>query len=429
MWKGVAAGITSGVGVLVAADPVPLVVVSRNIVPVSLCDVWITVGNCSLPGRVLYLGIFAVLTINKILPQVSNFLPISTNEYKVGDRLDLFAVDPSQQLVQVVAEIREIGPLGTVPTVIPPRWHVTNFEALFMLGAPTNNDGVLIDPEDKAVIAIWMAIDGAHVGLDYNRYVRPIVEDLQNPKENYNRCCGWEFGSMMLPDAVNLGLSDERVARISDLVSRIRLVPRSIYVTGKLRPVAQETLKVGDIILEVNGKAVVRMADMYTLSRTESAELLILRGRNEMSVQLDTESVPSALLNRIIFWVGGVFHETHATALEQITPEFESIAKREGVSNIWESVYIASVIPGSPADGGGFGPGCWLLEIDDHHVRAMDDMLGIISLLKGRVEYVRLKMLTRIGTISMVGVRPNSKFWPPWLLEWKDMRWVRTELV
>jgi pro-apoptotic serine protease NMA111 len=77
-------------------DPVPLVVVSRNIVPISLCDVWITVGNCSIPGRILYLGIFAVLTINKILPQVSDFLPIGTNEYKVGDRLDLFAVDSSQ---------------------------------------------------------------------------------------------------------------------------------------------------------------------------------------------------------------------------------------------------------------------------------------------------------------------------------------------
>jgi hypothetical protein len=330
------------------------------------------------------------------------------------------------QLVQSGTEIREIAPIVSGP-FWPPRWSIKNVEAILVLGAPASNDGFLINPEDKSVVALWISIDGMKIGLNYNRYIRPIVETLQNAKDNDNRCCGWVFAMISLPDAVHLGLSDQRANQIAALVSSIRSVPRPIYVSGKLRPVTQDNLRIGDIILEVNGLPVARMADVHSLSRTESSQVLILRNRQEILINLETQCPPSEIMSRILFWAGAFLHETHDAVLEQITPEFEEMAQRESISNISRSVYIGSVMLGSPASIG-LTQTTWILEVDGHKVRTMDDMLHVISTLRNEREYLRVKMIAKNGIMNVRSVRPDSKFWPAWILEWKDNQWVRTEL-
>src|SRR5208282_4357194 len=117
---------------------------------------------------------------------------------------------------------------------------------------------------------------------------------------------------------------------------------------------------------------------IHNLSRTESAQILVLRNRQEMLVNLDTQCLPSEIMSRIISWAGALLHETHDSVLEQITPEFEEIAKREGITNISRSVYISSIMAGSPAHLG-LLPSNWVLEVDGHKVRTMDDMVHVIS--------------------------------------------------
>ena len=401
-------------------------VISRLIVPASACDLWIIIGNRWVSGRVVYLGMVTVITINGNWDPEPNVFPIGTNEYKAGDQLELFALDTSDQLVQFASEIREIGPLLS-PGFTPPRSRVTNVEVLYMSGSRTTNDGVLLDRDDKSILALWLTMDRSKVGLDYNRYVRPIVDALQNGAGNYNRSCGWQFSYMPVTDAVNLGLDEQRATDITDLVNRASVASRCFFVAAKLHPIREETLKLGDIILEINDKKVIRMADIHTLSGREPANVVVLRGREEISIRVETECLPSAMLSRIIFWAGAILHETHQPALEQITPEFEEIAKREGITNIWEAVYVSSTMLGSPAYIG-IIQSTWILEVDGRPIRTMDDMLTVVQILKNQLQHVRVKMLSRNGNISVLSVRPGSKFWRPWLLEWKDMEWHRTEL-
>ena len=374
----------------------------------------------------MYLGIVAVVTINGTLLRSTDVLPICANEYKVGDRLELFAIDNSLQVVQLMTEIREIAPIVLGP-FYPPRWRIKNVEALYILGAPATNDGFLIDPDEKSVVALWMTIDGVKIGLDYNGYIQPIIKTLQISKQDDNRCCGWGFGWMSLPDALHLGLNDQRANQIATLVTRNRTVARPIYITGRLRPVTQDNLKIGDIILEVNGLPVVRMADIHQLSRIESAQILVLRNRQEILVNIETQCLPSELMSRIIFWAGAYLHETHDSVLEQISPEFEEIAEREGIVNIGQSVYISSIVAGSPASVG-LAQSNWILEVEGQKVRTMDDMLHVVSTLQDEREYLRVKMIAKNGIMSVRSVRPDSKFWPAWILEWNDKQWVRTEL-
>jgi pro-apoptotic serine protease NMA111 len=425
MKQGVTSRVANGIGILVSADPIPLVVVSRTLVPSSICDIWITVGNHTLPGRVVYLGIVAVVTLSGTRLQGTNILPICTTDFKVGERLDLFAIDKTLQLVQLQTEIREIAPTTCGP-FFPPRWRLKNVESLCVLGV-SSDDGFLLDPEDKSVVALWMSIEGIKVGLHYDRYVRPIIEALQNAREIENRCCGWSFGWMALSDAVQLGLSDQRASQIAALVRAIRSVPRPILITGKLRPDALDNLRIGDIILEVNGRPVVRMADIHILSQFGSAQILVLRNRQELNVNINTQHLPSEILSRIISWAGVLLHETHDSVLEQITPEFEEIAKREGIDNISRSVYISSAFPGSPASLS-LSSGNWILEVDGHKVMTMDDMVHVISTLQTDREYMRVKMIGPNGVMNVRSVKPEPKFWPAWFLEWKDNEWVRTEL-
>jgi hypothetical protein len=427
MKQGVTPQVATGIGILVSAEPIPLVVVSRTIVPSSICDIWVTVGNHSLPGRVVYLGIIAVVTLNGTQLRGANVLPICANDFKVGERLDLFAIDKTLQLMQLQTDIREIAPTACGP-FFPPRWRLKNVESLCVLGLQ-GDDGFLLDPEDKSVVALWMNISGIKVGLHYNRYIRPIIEALQNSKENENRCCGWTFGWMALSDALQLGLSDQRASQIANLVTAIRSVPRPILITGKLRPPAldKDNLRVGDIILEINGRPVFRMADIHILSQIKSAQILVLRNRQELLVNIDTQLLPSEILSRIISWAGTLLHETHDSVLEQITPEFEEIAKREGIDDISRSVYISSMYPGSPASLTLFA-GHWILEVDGHKVMTMEDMIHVISTMQHDREYVPVKMIATNGVMNVRSVKPDPKFWPAWFLEWKDKEWVRTAL-
>lgn len=348
------------------------------------------------------------------------------NEYKVGDRLEIFALDKTLQLVQLMTEISEIAPIESGP-FSPPRWRMKNIEAIYSLAFPKSDDGLLIEPYEKSVVALWIGIEGRKFGLDYNRYIRPIVEDLKNGKGGNNRCCGWVLGRLPLSDAIHLGLNSQRASQIVALSNVPRIVPSPIHVTGKLRPFREDNLRIGDIILEVNRLPVIRMADINNLCRLESSQILILRNRQEMLVNLDTVCLPSELMSRIIFWSGTFLHETHDSALEQITPEFEEISRREGITNIWQSVYIDSIVMGSPAFTR-LPTSSWILEVDDYKVRTMDDMLHVISTLQNQREHLRVKTIGTHGNIGVRSIRPDHKFWPTWILERKDEQWVRTEL-
>jgi S1-C subfamily serine protease len=269
-------------------------------------------------------------------------------------------------------------------------------------------------------------------GLNYDFYIRPIIDALRAGEEFRDRCCGWEFEHMQLATALNLGLDETRAANIATIAKGIGAVARPIFVSGKLRPptTLDDDLKIGDVILEVNGSAVGRMSDVRTLSQLESAKVLVLRNGEEKEITVHSQLLPSHRTSRIVCWAGAVVHQTHNSVLEQMTPEFVRVSKREGITDPESAVYISSIMYGSPAIGN-LRPVQWILEVDNRKVRTLDDMVEIIASLKDRddsEEYVRVRLMGRKGITSVVSVRLDSKFWPAWELGYKDGTWVRSEL-
>ena len=418
-----------------------MVVISRAAVPVSICDLRITIGNRNIPGRVLYLGVVVVLTFDtNLLPPGISVPSISTKQYKVGDKIELFGLDDEHQLIQKRTEISAINGIIT-RQCSPPRWRISNTEGISLLECPYSNGGILIDPVDKSIVALWMTVGSQNSagknttwksGLNYDYYIRPIIEALEAGKEFQSRCCGWEFEHLQLASAMNLGLAEHRATRIANIAKSIGAVARPIFVSGKLCPPNQleNDLKIGDVLLEINGEPVGRMANVRSLSQLETATILILRNGQETEITIHPQPLPSQSNSRIVCWAGAVIHQTHSSVLEQTTSEFVRVSKREGIVNPECAVYISSIMYGSPAIDN-LRPVQWILEVDGLKVRSLDDMIDVISNLKERdegEEYIRVRLIGRKGITSVVSVRLDSKFWPAWILQRKEGRWVRTEL-
>ena len=426
---------------LVALDPVPMIITSRATVPVSICDLRITIGDQNLPGRVLYLGLVVVITVDASLLPTSITVPQTSQKvYKIGDEIELFALDDEHQLIQKKSQVSAINGIVT-RQCSPPRWRISNVEGISLLDCPYTNGGVLVDPQDKSIVAFWMIVSSQNssgknttwkAGVSYDSYIRPIIESLQVGKELQTRCCGWEFEQMQLATAMNLGLDEERAAGITDIAKAIGAVPRPIFVSGKLCPPSQNEndLKIGDVVLDINGEAVGRMSDIDKLSQLDTANVTVLRSGKELEITLHPRLLPSQSTSRIACWAGAVVHETHPAVLEQTTPEFIRVSKKEEITNPEEGVYISSIMYGSPAIGN-LRPVQWILEVDGRKVRNLDDIVEIIKSLKNRddgEEYIRVRMMGRKGITNVVSVRLDSQFWPAWMLERKGDQWVRTEL-
>jgi len=416
-----------------------MIITSRAVVPVSVCDLRIVIGNRNLPGRVVYLGHVVVITVDaNLLPPSIPIPALSCKQYKVGDVIELFALDDDHQLVTKRTPISAINGIVT-RQCSPPRWRITNTEGISLLDCPYSNGGVLIDPEDKSIVALWMTVGSQSAigknttwktGLNYDLYIRPIIDALQRGEEMENRCCGWELEHMQLATAMNLGLSESRAKQIAAIAKSIGAVPRPVFVSGKLRPPTQAEcdLKIGDVVLAIDGRPVGRMADVRSLGRVSEAKILVLRNGQELEVTINPRPIPSQTTSKIVGWAGAVVHETHNSVLEQTTPEFIRVSKREGITHPEKLVFISSIMYGSPALNN-LRPVQWILEIDGKNIRSLDDMIAVIPKLKEKEdEYIRVKLLARRGITSVVSVRLDSKFWPAWLLERRDKKWVRDEL-
>lgn len=207
-------------------------------------------------------------------------------------------------------------------------------------------------------------------------------------------------------------------------------LPRPVSVCGPLRPPSGhglDNLQVGDILIEINGAPVIRVTDLHILTKVESAKLLVSRNGEEILVNLQTYELPSAWTEKILFWAGAIFHRTHDSVLEQISPEFAAVSQVEDFTDPANGLYMSSYFHGSP--GSGIPNTEWILEVNGQKVRSLDDMLAVVEKLKGKDgEYVRVKTLHRFGTTNISTIRLDSKFWPAATLELKDGNWVRTEL-
>ena len=407
-----------------------MILASRATVPSPLSDISITIGKRNLPARIVYMGVVVILTVDDWFPPLLPIPSPSSKEYKVGDTIEIFGLNVKQQLIHKHTEISEISGILLNPPTSRPSWHISNVEGYSLVDPPVTLGGIIVDPANYSIVAIWIPVNDVNyfVGLNYYRYVHPIIQSLRAGKEAITRSCGWKFGQINLARALDFGLPEHHATRIDKAAESIRAGPQVVWVVAKLHQFTHD-LEIGDFILEISGETVGRMADVHNFSHSETTNVLVLRGREEKEIVVHSRREPLPIC-RVVSWIGVIMQQTPSCAFGYITPTFMRAAEEEGITDIESCVYISAIARGSPAVEV-LSPVTWILEIDDKKVRSIDELLDIVSGLKGRCEreeYIRVKLLWLRGTVTIVGVKLNSEFWPTWTLEWKDKKWHRTEL-
>jgi len=424
-----------GPGVVVALDPIPLILVSRGIIGESLCDISVIIASKYIPAKILYLGSFVIVTVNRESMPPIPVPTISTKKPKIGDKIEIIGLDRNRQLVCNRANIRSIAGNN-----LPRAWHQPHEqEAIYLDHFESCNGGVLVDPEtpENGLIAFAFQLPTPYrqsFAFDYQQYIQPVCKALAKGEEVRLWSHGWSYRVSHLDAALDMGLVEPHISNIREIARTYGAEPRVVMVNRKVGfknfPASEQTdFQLGDYILQIDQNPVGRIADLRWLAQKEYSNVLILRNGKELLINSRGVAVPSQSTLKIISWAGLLLQQSVSTLLEP-TPEFLAVVGKEGIERLDEMILIAEVTYGSTSFGILYAF-TWILEVDNEKVRKLEDILKIIEKRKSGESidrFTRVKVLYANGRTPIVGVKLGSKLQPPWILEVKEDSWEFREL-
>ncbi|KAF9353744.1 serine protease [Mortierella sp. AD094] len=387
-----------GTGLVVSTNP-PLVVCDRDTIPISIGDIFITFANSVIiPGRLVYLHPhynFVVLTYDSALLANTpvKAATFSDEPLTQGDECYLVGVGTDQSPVIKKTTVSNVGNIAT-RECSPPRWRAMNVEGIKVDDPVGTQGGVLCDSEGK-VQALWVNYSsqdekGNDVtfmsGLDISG-VKTVLEPFMRGEYPKLRALDVEFWTMRIAAARSLGLTDQWVQRIeSDPYSKHSL----LYVLSLLDSTSpcSQMLRVGDIILELEGKVATGMKDLERARGIDSAQMTILREGQEIQITVPTVPLLGTGTNRILAWAGALIQMPYKAVLEQ-------------VSNIPTGVYVSCTLYGSPASTA-LRPGVWITEVDGIRVADLDEFLDAVHHHENKV------VRSRQGSVCEVALKRIS---------------------
>ncbi|KAF9090199.1 hypothetical protein BGX27_002319 [Mortierella sp. AM989] len=387
-----------GTGLVVSTNP-PLVVCDRDTIPISVGDIFITFANSVIiPGRLVYLHPhynFVVLTYDSALLANTpvKAATFSDKPLAQGDACYLVGVGTDQSSVIKKTTVSNVGNIGT-RECSPPRWRAMNVEGIKVDDPVGTQGGVLCDGEGN-VQALWVNYSSQDEkgnditfmsGLDIMN-VKTVVEPFMRGEYPKLRALDVEFWTMRIAAARSLGLTDQWVQRVeSDPDSKHTL----LYVLSLLDSTSpcSQMLKVGDIILELEGKVATSMKDLERARDKESVQMTVLREGQEIKLTVPTVPLLGTGTNRILTWAGALIQMPYKAVLEQ-------------VSNVPIGVYVSCTLYGSPASTA-LRPGVWITEIDGISVSNLDEFLDAVHHHENKV------VRSRQGSVCEVALKRLS---------------------
>ncbi|KAK6533304.1 hypothetical protein TWF694_002257 [Orbilia ellipsospora] len=447
----------SGVGLVLAVDPIPLLFFDRTCVPTDMVDIRLTVANKNIPGRIVYMGDFVLLTFDKtLLPEGAKITvpEYDTKPLKVRESVKIFGLTSDQLLSTKETTISSIGTNSNTWPCNPPRHRLINTENISIAEGASCWGGVIARMEqlksiqrgEKIKVSAWLMTVSSQSngtdsywtqGIDLHRYVFPIVKEIEENKltryDHVTWDLGFEFSDVALPTVSTLGLSEKRFNAFVKQAKKIRGVARPLIVETRMQPpktsMTEEEeakgLKVGDILLEIDSKPIYRVAQLTELQfeGRETVPVLVLRNNQELLLNASVVKSWPNTGDRVIQIFGAIVHASHAAAIEQVAKSARNVPLDS------EGLYISGVSYGSPALDK-MRPTFWILSIDDHPVSTIDDVLKLAQERKwAQGEYVRIKQVNRVGITSIASVKVDDRFWPlyQWRMDRDTGKWKMTK--
>ncbi|KAF7724484.1 serine protease [Apophysomyces ossiformis] len=364
-----------GTGFILSTSP-PLIMCDRDTVPISLGDIYITFADSiTISGKLLLLHPFYNYGFITYDPALIGETPVRAIEFSdvelsQGDETHFVGVRDDHTAVLKKSSVSSISDIYT-RGCSPPRWRSINTEMITIDDAP-DCQGVLTDSEGK-VEAFWLDDvsqndDGKdstfRCGLS-SSLIRPTLDKVVKGENLVFRGLDVELWTMTIATARTQGLTNDWVHRIEKSGRTRHVLLYVLHILDKRSP-CSKALKVGDIILTVNGNIATRMADMIPVHMGDQThvEMVILRNGEELTVDVPLNEFSANETKRIVCWQGALLQPTYKSVLEK-------------VKNVPSGVYISCTLYGSPAYKV-LGARCWITEVQGTPVTDVDSFLKVV---------------------------------------------------
>jgi S1-C subfamily serine protease len=410
-----------GTGLIVDAQR-GLVVVDRNTVPLAMGDVRITFnGTVEVPGKVEFIHPLHNLAVVSYDPKsigdtpvraatlVDKALSAGDDVWVVGQRSDSKIMSQRTQVASVDAV--------AFPLSRTLRFRDSNLEAVSLINAPNDFDGVLSDDKGD-VLAMWSSF-AFETQRDLEQVNRGIPADLVTEMINVvadgKRIYSFEaeFDLESLANARKLGLPDEWVRRFEDHnQQRRQVLSIDRLVAGSP---AAALLEPGDLLLAIDGKVVNRFREVERAVQKPNVGVTVWRDGAEKTLQMQTMALNGRDIDRVVIWAGATLQAPH-----------RAMAVQRGIAS--NGVFVSFFFYGSPATHYGLYAGRRITEVDGLPTPDLD---AFLKLVRGKPDRASLRLTTVSwnGQTDVITLKLDKHYWPAYELDRQnDGSWTRTAL-
>jgi S1-C subfamily serine protease len=398
-----------------------LIVVDRNTVPIALGDVTITfAGSLQVSGHVEYMHPLHNLAVVAYDPELIGDTPVraarfSKDELEAGDDVWVIGLKGDHQIVHQKTTVASVDPM-LLPLSRTMRFRDTNLEAISLVNAPGDVDGVIVDRRGN-VVAKWVSF-AYQAGSEAGQINRGISAELVSEFVDVVRTGApvysleAELGYTPLFAARKLGLDEDWLDQLEVHNPTGR---RALSVTRLVAgSPAAKLLKNGDMILAVDGKLVTTFRELERAVQKPRVELIIWRDGEAREVPIDTVALDGEGINRAVSWAGTLLQNPH-----------RAMSAQRGIEPT--GVYVAFFSYGSPATRYGLWAGRRIVAVDD---TATPDLQAFLDAIRGKQDRtsVRVKTVTWNGAVEVITLKLDNQYWPAYEIRHTDHGWVRENI-
>ncbi|KAI0867861.1 Pro-apoptotic serine protease NMA111 [Hypoxylon argillaceum] len=400
-----------GMGLVIDAEK-GLVVISRAVVPYDLCDVWITIADSVMvQGKVVFLHPlqnYAIVQYDATLvdaPVLSARL--SKENITQGASTTFIGFNRSGRIVHAATTVTEVTAVAIPANSGAPRYRATNVDAITIdtsLSAQCGS-GVLVDGEGT-VQALWLTYLGErvhtsrdeeyHLGLSTPTLL-PVLSQIQQGQTPKLRMLPMEFRAIAMSQARIMDVSDEWIQKVSEAnkhTHHLFMVSKRTFERGNHQSVLLE----GDIILTLNGKVITRVSELDIMYSHEVLDAVIMRGREELHLQVPTASADDIETEHAISFCGAILHVPH-------------LAVRQQISKLHSEVYVSARSRGSPAYQYGLAPTNFITHVNGKPTPDLKTFLATVVKIPDNT-YFRIRAMTFDNVPWVVTMKKNEHYFP-----------------
>jgi pro-apoptotic serine protease NMA111 len=410
-----------GTGVIVDTKR-GLVVIDRNTVPLAMGDVRITFnGSVDVPGKVEFIHPLHNLAVVSYDPRLIGDTPVRaatlvTRELRPGDDVWVVGERSDSRLMSERTQVASVDPVA-FPLSRTLRFRDSNLEAINLVNAPADVDGVLSD-EKGDVLALWssFAFETQRDLEQVNRGIpADLVAEMINVVGSERQLYSFEaeFNVQSLAATRKLGLTEDWVRRFEEHD------PERHQVLGVDRLVAGASaatlLEPGDLLLAIDGKVVNRFREVERAVQKPEVDVTIWRDGAARTMQMNTVALNGRDIDRVLIWAGATLQAPH-----------RAMAAQRGIAP--NGVFVSFFFYGSPATHYGLYAGRRIVEVDGQPIADLD---GFIKAVRGKPDRasLRLKTISWNGMTDVITLKLDNHYWPAYELDReRDGSWRRTAL-